>query len=86
MKIIFHKSYFQKEQNNKLTENENIPETNPFKTNQNSNLLCQSKLRHFKKMIQGMKGQHKNEKIHKLGVRTTKISGNKRINHFRNED
>ena len=29
-------------------------------------------------MIQGMKGQDQNEKIQKLGVRTTKISGNKK--------
>ena len=63
-----------------LTENENISEISAFKTDQNSNLLFQSKLRHFKKMRQGMKGQDQNEEIQKLGVRTTKINGNKKNN------
>lgn len=59
-----------------LSENEHILEIKAFKTDQNSNLLFQSKLRNFKKMIQDIK-KHKNEKIHKLVVRTTKIIGNK---------
>lgn len=60
-------------------DNEHISEINAFKTVQ-SNLLFQSKLRNFKKIIQDMK-KHKNEKIQKL-----EIIRNKRINPFKNED
>lgn len=60
-------------------DNEHISEINAFKTVQ-SNLLFQSKLRNFKKIIQDMK-KHKNEKIQKL-----EIIRNKRINSFKNED
>lgn len=46
--------YFLKEQKDMFIDNEHISEINAFKTVQ-SNLLFQSKLRNFKKIIQDMK-------------------------------